>query len=269
MAANREKRLIINMKNIRFNDLNMHRSKCPPSPRVCRNYSETKAINPQLHQYFITGFCDGESSFMVRVERRKNGWVVQASFAIGLSNKDKALLKLIQSTFGGVGGFCKGSTIMQFRVSSIKDLINVIIPHFDKYPLLTQKHADFKLFKRVVELMANKEHLTPEGLQEIVNLKASINKGLPDKLKAAFPDTKPVQRPVVELRSIPDPNWIAGFTSAEGCFHIKTSKSSTNKLGLQVQLKFVLTQHYRDKELLKSLITYLDCGNVSEGEVRD
>ena len=132
---------------------------------------------------------------------------------------------------------------MQYRVSSIKDINNVIIPHFDKYPLLTQKYADFNMFKQVVELMLNKEHLTPEGIQKIINLKASINRGLPDKLKAAFPDTKPVQRPVVELRSIPDPNWIAGFTSAEGCFHVNTSKSATNKLGFRAQLRFTITQH--------------------------
>ena len=107
------------------------------------------------------------------------------------------------------------------------------------------------MFKQVVELMLNKEHLTPEGIQKIINLKASINWGLPDKLKAAFPDTKPVQRPVVELRSIPDPNWVAGFTSAEGCFYVNTSKSATNKLGFRATLRFTITQHSRDDQLMK------------------
>jgi hypothetical protein len=40
-----------------------------------------------------------------------------------------------------------------FSVSAISDLTNVIIPHFVKYPLLTQKRADFLLFKLIVELM--------------------------------------------------------------------------------------------------------------------
>jgi len=32
---------------------------------------------------------------------------------------------------------------VQYRVASLKDLNAIIIPHFDKYPLITQKKADF------------------------------------------------------------------------------------------------------------------------------
>lgn len=75
---------------------------------------------------------------------------------------------------------------VQFLVESIRDLSNVIIPHFYKFPLITQKFADFKLFKQVVEIINRKEHLTMDGLQKIVNLRASINRGLSNKLKQAF-----------------------------------------------------------------------------------
>jgi len=50
----------------------------------------------------------------------------------------------------------------------------------EKYPLLTQKAADFLLFKKAVELVNNKAHLTVEGVKEIVNIKASMNLGLSD-----------------------------------------------------------------------------------------
>jgi hypothetical protein len=76
----------------------------------------------------------------------------------------------------------------------------------DKYPLLTQKKADFLLFKQVVDLINRKEHLTPSGLQQIVNIRASINKGLSSNLKAAFANTLPVQRPFIQNQIIPDPN---------------------------------------------------------------
>jgi len=39
-------------------------------------------------------------------------------------------------------------------------------------------------------------------------------------------------------------------------------KSSLYQTGTQVQLIFSITQHVRDKELLKVLMSYLDCGNV-------
>ena len=104
-----------------------------------------------------------------------------------------ALLEQIQSFFGV--GANHGNDSVQFRVGSLVDL-KVIINHFDKYPLLSQKLGDFQLFRRVVEIMMRKEHLTPGGLQQIVNIRASINNGLSDSLKIAFPDTAPVIRPL-------------------------------------------------------------------------
>lgn len=47
-----------------------------------------------------------------------------------------------------------------FRVNSLQDLTNIIIPHFLKYPLISQKAADFYLFSQIVSLMNNKVHLT-------------------------------------------------------------------------------------------------------------
>lgn len=48
-----------------------------------------------------------------------------------------------------------------YYVNSLKDLTTTIIPHFEKYRLLTQKKVDFELFKQIVFMMNNKEHLTP------------------------------------------------------------------------------------------------------------
>jgi len=66
-----------------------------------------------------------------------------------------------------------------------------IIPHFNKYPLLTKKEKDFLLFKEIVNLLNNKIHFTLEGIQKIVNLRASINKGLSEDLKKSFSNTIP------------------------------------------------------------------------------
>ena len=98
-----------------------------------------------------------------------------------------------------------------------------------------------------------------------------MNKGLSDQLKAAFPDIIPVLRPIVEFKGIPadQPNWLAGFTTGEGCLNINITKSSTNKSGNQVQLKFQITQHTRDAELLKSLVSYLSCGYYYASKGRD
>jgi len=47
--------------------------------------------------------------------------------------------------------------------------------------------------------------LTNEGLQSIVAIKASLNLGLSEDLKAAFPDIIPVSRSLVENLKVPHP----------------------------------------------------------------
>lgn len=73
--------------------------------------------------------------------------------------------------------------------------------------MLTQKRADFLLFKQVVDLMLRKEHLTRKGLLDIVSLKAaSLNLGLSEDLKKAFPNVVPNARSEVEFKAIQDPH---------------------------------------------------------------
>lgn len=97
---------------------------------------------------------------------------------------------------------------IQFRIQSTKDLAK-IIDHFDQSPLITQKLADFQLFREAYDLIINKEHLTVSGLQKIVAIKALMNHGLSEKLKAAFPETGNVLktiRPLVQNKTVKDPD---------------------------------------------------------------
>lgn len=143
---------------------------------------------------------------MIRVRKNpkyRTGFVVEAYFSISLHKKDLAILQEIQSYFG-VGNIRKDvKDLVKFRVESTKDIINVIIPHFEKYPLVTQKLADYLLFKDVVNMMMNKEHLTKKGLDKIVSIKAAINLGLPTELQLYFPDIIPTFRPLVENKTAP------------------------------------------------------------------
>lgn len=189
------------------------------------------------------------------------GYRVQAIFKITLHNKDSDLLCQIQDYFG-VGSITKhGSTTLQYAVKSLKDL-SIIISHFEKYPLISQKWADYELFKLAVSLLKNKIHLTGDGFKKILSIRASMNLGLSDELKLVFPNISPVSRPLLLDRGVKDPNWLAGFTSGEGCFFVSIRKFSTCKIGKSVTLKFQIAQHRRDTELMESLTTVLGCGRI-------
>lgn len=225
--------------------------------------SKYKNLNP----WFVSGFIDAEGTFYIGLRKDneyKLGWQIGAEFQVQLNRRDLNLLLELQNFFSGIGSISIGNTRdrVTFSVKSIKDIKNTIIPHFSKYPLLTQKFADFALFKLVIELINEKAHLTTKGLQNIINIKASLNAGIPEKLKPYFTEIIPVQRPLVNTTSILDPNWIAGFVSGEGCFDINIKKNKTHRIGKQVILRFSLKQHEKDKSLLVLISKYLGCGNI-------
>ena len=197
-----------------------------------------------MDPWFVTGFIDGEGCFVLSIIRNnklKTSWEVQLFFKIGLHEKDKVLLKQLQTYFCVGSIYKRGSESLEYRIQSVKDLKS-IIKHLEKFPLITQKRADYLLFVQAFNLILNKEHLTMEGLAKLVAIKASINLGISSELKDAFPNIVPVSKPKIINQNILDPLWVAGFTTGEGCFYINLPKSVSHKLKERVQLVFKLTQ---------------------------
>ena len=158
-----------------------------------------------LNPHWVTGFSDAESCFGFRVRKNpklKVGWEVIPYFFIGLHVKDVSILLDIKQFFG-VGNISRNKESALYQVNSLKDLVNVIIPHFESYPLLTKKKADFLLFKLAIELIKQKEHKNIEGIHKLIGIKASLNKGLLNELSSSFNNITPQERPEVFLPAPP------------------------------------------------------------------
>lgn len=106
------------------------------------------------------------------------------------------------------------------------------------------------------------KHLTLEGLQKIINIRAVLNKGSTPLLKEAFPNAVPIDRPLCNENLNLEPQWIAGFASGDGSFKISIKESNAYKTGYNIALIFVLTQHIRDEVLLKNIFKFFECGHV-------
>ena len=219
-------------------------------------------VNPEVW----SGLIDGEGSFSIIIDKnkiRKIGWRVQLKFQIGLHTKDLNLLCLLQEYLGGIGSIhlARNRDIANYSIDSVKDLYK-LIDHLERYPLLTQKAADLLLFKKAVELVNSKAHLTYEGLKELINIKASMNLGLSDALKSEFSGCTPVERPVINNDNfIISPKWLSGFISAEGNFDVRIP-STNSKLGYRVQLRFRISQHSRDYILMQKIAEYFGSGKI-------
>lgn len=59
---------------------------------------------------------------------------------------------------------------------NFSDVTDIIIPFFEKYRIRGQKSLDFEDFKKVVDICKRKDHLTPEGIREIMNIRLGMNR---------------------------------------------------------------------------------------------
>jgi LAGLIDADG endonuclease len=236
--------------------------KIPTNQLNNRSFS-TLATQTKINPWVLTGFSDAESSFIISMYRDYNsntGWRVTPNFSIHIHIKDIALLESIRDTLS-VGKVRKNSSSTAvFRVDNIQE-IQVIVDHFIRYPLIGFKVSDFLLFKQCYDLIKQKQHLTPEGLEKIVALKYNLNKGLTDVLCEAFPNIVAVSRPHYKFKGIPDPYWISGFVAGDSTFCVSIEKSSENKLGHRVRLIFGTCLHIRDRELLIGIANYFNILN--------
>ena len=239
--------------------------KIPSKQFGFKNFSTYK--QESIHPGVWSGLIDGEGSFsilIVRDKTRKLGWRTEFKFQIGLHSKDLNVLYLLKEYLGGIGSIhlVKNGEVVNYSIDSIGDL-NKLILHFEKYPLLTQKGADLFLFKKAVQLVNNKAHLTSEGLIQVVNIKASMNNlGLSDTLKLEFPEYTPVEKPIINSDNVSlDPYWISGFVSAEGNFDVRMPKTA-NGLQRRVQLRFRISQHSRDIRLMEKIVEYFQAGKI-------
>lgn len=219
-----------------------------------------------MNPYFVTGFIDSikEECFFILLTRSRDsklGWNIRINFQIKVNIKDRELLAKIQGVLGGVIiNNTKSSSIL--RITSISEIIDTIIPHFDKYPLMTQRQEEFELFKEVALIIHNKQHLTEQGFREILSLKAGMRNGLTKLLVENFPNTLPKFYGDKVNKNLPkylDPYWIGGFTEGKGSFKIEIEKPLTSS---SVKLNFQVIVNESDKELLALLINQFNCGTI-------
>lgn len=240
----------------------------------CGGVDNLSQLSCNIDPWFVTGLFDAESSFVITILKNadlKTGWRVQARVQLKMHERDRVLVQSISNYFKGIGYVTKPNNLstVEFRVSTLKDIVDVIIPHFDNYPLITKKRSDYELFKKIILLMLNKEHNTLEGLHKIVNIRASINLGLPNSLKKAFPDTEAVKRieNFIDDSTVLNRGWVAGFTTGESNFFIAVQKSKT-KCGFTTSLRFSIGQHSRDILLMEKFVNFFGCGYVVNYEKR-
>ena len=165
--------------------------------QLCSNKSkrEEYKFNGIPDPFWISGFTSGEGSFHV-LSRNSNNELF-ARFSIHLHIRDLEVLKAISTYF--YLNFCsqlcsnksKSEQVTQqpavkkvtlteksahLQISKFSDVNNIIIPFFNKHPILGLKSLDFLDFKKICKLMKTKEHLSNRSVfNQILEIKSGMN----------------------------------------------------------------------------------------------
>ena len=78
-------------------------------------------------------------------------------------------------------------------------------------------------------MLNNKAHLSNQGLNQIINIKASMNLGLSDFLKSEFIKFTPVERQIIKTESIPVRKRLIGLQALSQGMGVLTLKSLNSK----------------------------------------
>lgn len=214
------------------------------------NFPVLDKPNLKIDPYFITGLIEAEGSFSItkhKDNRAKDKVNIGLSFRITMLSNEIELLNMVKAFF------CCGHLsledkrgAMTFAVRDINSINNIIIPHFSNYPLRGTKHLDFLSFKKAIDLINSKEHLTKEGIDKIIRISNNMN-----SYRESIVEYSPDHTIEDSAEYIPiDGNYINGFIAGDGCLAFNTKDVNFARMSLQI------SQHKCNKLLLLSIAKF-------------
>ena len=143
---------------------------------------------------WVVGFVDGEGCFsvgFVRQPRRadrsgyRTGYQVTHEFVVTQGERSLTCLHELREFFG-VGQVIINNRydnhrehLHRYVVRRRADLLETVIPFFQRHPLRSSKREDFEKFVRCVELVVGGSNRTPAGLIEIAEIVQTMNRRKP------------------------------------------------------------------------------------------
>src|SRR5215468_4552711 len=97
-------------------------------------------------------------------------------FSLTQHTRDEQLMRSLIEYFN-CGYLYKDKEVFEYRVDKSSNIENKIIPFFNKNRIQGVKYLDYLDWCKAAKLIKIKTHLTEEGLNEIKNIKAGMNRG--------------------------------------------------------------------------------------------
>ncbi len=103
-----------------------------------------------LQPYYVSGFVDGEGCFSVLFGKRsklKTGIEVRPSFSVSQGKSSKDLIQKLSLFFNTADENIRSDReTLKYESRKLDHLVSEVIPHFDNYPLESNKQNYFLKF---------------------------------------------------------------------------------------------------------------------------
>ena len=128
---------------------------------------------------YISGYFDGEGCFSVAIGPRPKlrvGWEVRPSISVSQNADRDEVLDLVSEYFGcGSLRPDPGDQTLKWETRRLVDIVDKVLPHFQRYPLISGKQKDVDLLAMICQMMLEQQHLRRQGLLQIVELANQMN----------------------------------------------------------------------------------------------
>jgi len=236
------------------------------------NTNKNKNFN--ITQDWISGFTQSDGSFVINYLKTNSGIPVRPVpiFNLTQSKIDYDLFIEIKN-YLGIGNLYNNRDNVTFVVKSIDEIVEVLLPLFDKYPLRGSKLVGYNIFKTVVLMLKEKKHLTLEGLIQILNLSYFMNKETSlrsEDSKGKLLDkliNKYGKLPIVSDIYIPNLDifnsqpltleFVRGLIDGDGSFNV--SFATTRR---RISVNFTVICELSSISVLNDLVEFFGCGTV-------
>ena len=206
-------------------------------------------------EQWLVGMTDGDGNF--HISRQGNKWGL--SYKITQSRYNLRVLYYIKKQLG-VGSVTKDNTKGQFFIRDKKTIETVLLPIFDKYPLLTTKYFDYLRFKQALYIL--NEVNQQDKCERLLTLKNA--KPSKDYISPVWTNTNLPLKSVNSVKNIMSKPWVVGFIEAEGSFYLTLKECNrivhgfgiTQKLDSHVLTAIGFTLHIPNSVRFKEIHNY-------------
>lgn len=202
----------------------------------------SSGCNIKFFDKWLVGMVDGNGSFTILSQSNIKNCNSSSSikwnltFKISQSSYNLRVLYYIK-TMLNCGSIVKekNNEFAHFRITDLKTIKKIILPLFDKCPLLTKKAFDYSKFRQAVFILDDNNLSQSQKNLQLISLQEKVIRH--DYISSAWLGLNNKDLTSNLVTKIMSKAWLVGFIEAEGSFYLRNKSLNQIVHGFKVTAK--------------------------------